>query len=319
MQANQELALVATSFPQITKTHLKRASRFQGEWLELIDFLELDGLLSGIDRVRSTLAYQLNVKWFVASGCQLTIWGDENYPMQLQAWPDAPVLLWYQGSPAWKSWQFISVVGSRNPSGPNLEWMNWQLTEFLHESNVGIVSGGARGIDQRAHLLAIKSKKPTIALMPVGLKSRYPFAFREYEEAIIETGGAVVSLFPPDHPLFRGNFSVRNYVIAALSPMTLIVEARRRSGTMVTAHAALNLGKEILTIPTFPSNSSGQGNLDLLAEGATLIRDAKDLSVAWSRVVRPTNRPISEVSEDEVDPPDSNGGWQETVSGNSFG
>jgi DNA processing protein len=112
---------------------------------------------------------------------------------------------------------------------------------------------------------------------------RYPPEFQRHEGAILAGGGAVLSPFSPPLKLHRGNFSYRNYIIAGLSPLTLVVEARRRSGSMVTARAAQELGCEVATVPMFPSGTTGMGNLDLLANGGTLIRDAADLLAAWSR------------------------------------
>lgn len=303
----------------ISKDHLAAAAKAELAWDEMLDHLGLRAFDGGFDSIANSRDFKAVEDWLSRSDCKVTAYGDRDYPAQLLNWPAAPAALWYRGRPSWKQVDFMSVVGSRNPSPSSIEWMNWQLGKLLHDLPIGIVSGGARGIDQRAHLLAIQASRPTLALMPVGMMHRYPPAFAAYEDAIIESGGAVVSPFAPRQMIFKSNFAYRNYVIAALSPVTLIVEARRRSGTMITAQAAGDLGKEVAVVPTSPVNTTGLGNLDLIADGAKMARDALDLVLIWSSVVRAAHGPPGEVREDDVNSPDGDPGGEKLVSGQTFG
>lgn len=318
MKTAHKLAILSGFSKVITRSHLSEASGCDLAWPRLLERLSLDQYEGHFAAIAGSAKFKAVENWFLSSDAKVTCFGDEDYPSPLLGWPDAPAALWYRGRPSWNSREFISVVGSRNAAPASIEWMNWQLAAFLAEVNAGVVSGGARGVDQRAHLLAVQAGRPTLALMPVGLMHRYPWTFETYEQAIIETGGAVVSPFAPQQTLFKSNFGYRNLVIAALSPLTLIVEARRRSGTMVTANAARDLQKALAVVPTSASSSTGMGNLDLLADGAILIRDALDLRVAWSSVVRSSHRPPGEISEDDVNPPDGDGGGEDLVSGQAF-
>jgi DNA processing protein len=314
-----KLIIISGFTKVISKDHLAAAAKADLAWDQLLDHLGLKAFGGGFDSIANSRDFKDVEVWLSRSDCNVTTYGDRDYPVQLLNWPAAPAALWYRGRPSWKHFDFMSVVGSRNPSPSSIEWMNWQLGRFLHDLPIGVVSGGARGIDQRAHLLAIQASRPTLALMPVGMMHRYPPAFAVYEEAVIEGGGAVVSPFPPQQMIFKSNFAYRNYVIAALAPVTLIVEARRRSGTMITAQAAGDLGKEVAVVPTSPVNTTGLGNLDLIADGAKMTRDALDLALIWSSVVRAPHGPPSEISDDDVDAPDGDSGRENLVSGQSFG
>lgn len=318
MTAIHELMVLSAFTPLISSQCWRQPFEAHWEWEEALLRLGLWPVAHDLARVRKSSAFGARLEWLQSSATSLSIRGDANYPKDLLAWPDAPLVLWYRGAPAWQGFLFLGVVGSRHPQPESIDWMNWQLRAFLRQHKIGIVSGGARGIDQRSHLLAVESERPTLALMPVGLSQRYPPTFKLYEEEILAKGGAVVSPFPLDQPLYRGNFYYRNLVIAALTPLVLVVEARRKSGTMITAKAALELGKAVATLPAFPGQVGGMGNLDLLVDGAIMIRDVQDLMVAWSRTVGPAHGPPGQIGEDQIDSPDSDGRREDLIARQTF-
>ncbi len=174
----------------------------------------------------------------------------------------------------------ISIVGAREASRRALDWMDQHLGRYLEMSpDAIVVSGGARGIDQRAHLASVRKNRPTVVFLPAGLERIYPPDLREWIDPILRAGGAFVSPYPPTQEIRRSHFEGRNRLIAALGRLLFVVEARRRSGSLMTARLASELGRTIAVIPSFPSDVNAMGSLDLIVDGgAQIIRDAKDLA-----------------------------------------
>ncbi|MCB0420954.1 MAG: DNA-protecting protein DprA [Bdellovibrionales bacterium] len=206
----------------------------------------------------------------------------KDYPQNLLKLENPPVLLSYIGEMCWSDnlSKSLSVVGSRHPDPQSLKWMELHLSALLAQMPMTVISGGARGIDLMAHLIAMRRQCPTVAWMPSGLFQIYPNGLKRWMGDIKNSGGAFLSSFPPHQPMFKWQFHIRNELIAAFSSHLLVVEARRRSGTMVTAQKAQELDVKILVVPSSAMSLSGLGGLDLLADGATLIRDRDDLLVA---------------------------------------
>jgi DNA processing protein len=214
-----------------------------------------------------------------ARGVGFTFMGDENYPESFLGMPGAPIFLSYKGHPAWKSGRSLAVVGSRDPSSLSHLWMEEHLATFLRQEKPVLVSGGARGIDQMAHQLALRNDCPTVAVLPSGLGEIYPYNLQAWQQKIFDGGGCLLSEYPFGDKMRKHFFHDRNRLIAGLGVMTLLVEARRRSGSLLTAQKTLQLGKSVLVVPGHPCDATHLGNLDLLSEGATPIRDAQELSM----------------------------------------
>lgn len=210
-------------------------------------------------------------------GVQFVCYGEELYPPLCYRMQDPPLVLSYKGAPAWLNTKTLSVVGSREAQSESLTWMEKELALFCEKERPCIVSGGARGIDQKAHGVALRKHCPTIAVLPSGLGEMYPTSLQEWESAIISGGGCVVSEYDYSQRMHKKLFHHRNRLIAALGRASLLVEARRRSGTLITAHQALQLGRSVWVVPGHPMDPHFLGSLDLLMDGATLVRDAEDL------------------------------------------
>jgi len=217
--------------------------------------------------------------FLVSRGVSFTYIGDANYPESFLGMPGAPILLSYRGHPAWKWGRSLAVVGSRDPSSLSHLWMEEHLASFIRVDKPIIVSGGARGIDQMAHQLAMRNVTPTVAVLPSGLGAVYPQNLEAWQQKIFDGGGCLLSEYPFTEKMKKHFFHDRNRLIAGLGVATLLVEARRRSGSLLTAHKTLQLGKSVLVVPGHPCDSTHLGNLDLLSEGATPIRDAEELSM----------------------------------------
>jgi DNA processing protein len=241
--------------------------------------------------------------------------GHQDYPEQWLSLSTRPAVFSYKGEPVWKSTPLLSVVGSRTPCSEILNWLQRELPEFLNARPSAIVSGGARGIDQWSHRIALDSGKPTVCILPSGLLNPYPFGREDFWRRIVQQGGCMLSTCGLDAPMSKTFFHIRNRWIAGLSELCFVAEANRRSGSMLTARLALDENKTVCTLPVFPTATQGLGNLDLISAGGFFIRDHRDLNALWdaalfaSKVFSPGSGPTAlqdlerEGQEKSVDQP----------------
>ncbi len=208
--------------------------------------------------------------------------GHELYPENFLTIEHPPKLLTFVGDPCWHIKNKISVVGSRDMGQDSQRWMEIHFSEYLKRSRVITVSGAAFGVDQLVHRLSLRNFLPTIAFLPSGLQNIYPKKFEYYLKSILETRGSVVSEFLPQIEMRKHHFERRNRLIAALSELLFVVEARRKSGSLITARLALGQGKTLCVLPSSPNHTQNLGNLDLLFDGAHPIRDVDDLLILSS-------------------------------------
>jgi DNA processing protein len=198
-----------------------------------------------------------------------------KYPAGFFELEDPPLHLALEGNFDFK--KSIAVVGSREPSRFAIEWLNEHLAEALKLKEFTVLSGGARGIDLTAHLTAAKVGRPTVVFVPAGLRQLYPRDLEKWKPVILESGGAFISEFPLNREMHRYHFVKRNRLIVGAADLVFVAEARRRSGSMLTANIARGMNKTICTLPTSPAMLSGQGSLDLIFDGAFPLRDYLDL------------------------------------------
>jgi DNA processing protein len=169
----------------------------------------------------------------------------------------------------------ISIVGTRRASPEGLEVAR-MLGRGLAGLGVTVVSGLALGVDSAAHTGAVEVCGPTVAVLAGGADVPYPTRKAGLYAAILAAGGAVVSEMPPGFRAFRWNFPARNRIIAALAPVTVVVEAAERSGSLITADLALELGRDVGAVPGPVLSWRSRGTNALLRDGATLVRDVQD-------------------------------------------
>ena len=205
-----------------------------------------------------------------------------DYPDSLFSMERLPALISWYGETCWKKHFLFSTVGSRHPHTDTLLWMDIHLGTFLkNKSELCLISGGARGVDQKAHALSLASKKPTICFLPCGIKNFYPSNLQKWFHPIIENGGAFVSVFPFSSPMRKSHFHIRNEVLATVSDLVFIAQAAPRSGTMVTARYALHSGVTLCTLPGSPLYAGYKGNLNLINDGCFMVRDYLDLETLY--------------------------------------
>ena len=170
----------------------------------------------------------------------------------------------------------VAIVGTRKPSeyGKRMAVM---LTEGLVEAGFEVVSGLALGIDSIAHRTALKRNGRTHAVLAGGVDRITPTAHTDLAKEIIYRGGMVLSEFPDGDRANLGQFLARNRIIAAMSRAVIVVEAAVRSGTLSTARNALELGREVLSVPGQADSICSEGTNQLIRNGATLIRNVDDI------------------------------------------
>ena len=202
-----------------------------------------------------------------ALGACLLLPGDSGVDDLLAPLP-YPVALWVRGSlpPAGPR---VAIVGSRQASTRGrARTRAW--AKALTEAGVAILSGLARGIDAAAHTGALEAG-PTWGIMGSGLEHPYPPEHRPLMERMVAAGGGVITPFPPEAQPLKWHFPRRNWLLAAWTDGVLVTEARLRSGSLVTARLALDLGKELWVCPGSPEDPSAEGPNALLREGAARI------------------------------------------------
>lgn len=213
------------------------------------------------------------------------IWGQAAYPFALSHIADAPIALAAFGNLSLLKRPIIAMVGSRNASAAG-QRMAQELSQGLSAHGFVVVSGLARGIDTVAHRHAIDTG--TIAVLGNGISHAYPRENKELQERIIESG-RVLSENHPDTAPQASQFPRRNRIISGLASGVIIVEAARRSGSLITARLANEQGREVMAVPGSPLDPRCHGSNNLLREGAYLIETVEDvLNIIQPQITAPT-------------------------------
>ena len=218
-------------------------------------------------------------KYCQSKNYQLSYPGKISYPKKYLHFFDRVPILLILGSVHSESYFPITCVGSRSGSELIFNWMDFYLPSLIQQKKICIVSGGARGIDQKAHTIAIRSNSPTLCFLPSGLDYFYPKSLSAMQKGILDSGGAFISCFPPWAKMYKSYFHIRNSLMSAYSSLVIIFQAQNRSGTMLTAKRSLDYGIPLAVLPGPPLSVHFTGNLQLLYDGAYLIRDGTDLSL----------------------------------------
>ena len=233
-----------------------------------------------------------------AAGCWALCRHEENYPAQLRDAADAPWALIGRGDPGLlaelEPVGAVTVVGARRATAYGREVAR-ELGRELAGAGIVVVSGLAFGIDACSHRGALDAGGRTVAVLGCGPDTAYPAANRSLWRRICEQG-LVLSEFPPGAAPWRWTFPARNRIMAALAGMTVVVEGARRSGSLITADLAADLGRDLGAIPGPVTSRASAGPNALLAGGACVVRDAQDvldaLLGAGARRVERTGPPL---------------------------
>ena len=208
---------------------------------------------------------------------------DELYPSKFQHIENKPAFIFVRGNKEILEENNIAIIGSRNAT-ENKKKFARKLAKKVADMNVNIVSGLAIGIDKYAHLGALDSDiGKTIAVLGTGLADSdvYPLQNKKIFERILEDKGAVISEYIVGTKPQKYHFPLRNRLISAISEKIVIVEAKEKSGSLITANYGLEQGKEIYAVPGEIDDINSKGTNRLIKEGAYLLEDFKDLFINY--------------------------------------
>ncbi|HSC14769.1 MAG TPA: DNA-processing protein DprA [Gammaproteobacteria bacterium] len=240
--------------------------------------------------------------WLAAPNRKLVTFGSREYPQRLAEIPDAPLALWVEGARLDLLWApQLAIVGSRSPTADGKETAE-QFARYLARRGLTITSGLATGIDGASHRGAVGALGGTLAVLGGGLDAIFP---REHTKlaAEIAARGLLVSEYAPGVEPQKLFFPQRNRIIAGLTLGTLVVEATRRSGSLITARLALDYGREVFAIPGSIHNPLARGCHYLIRQGAKLVEEAADVLVELAPLLTAEGfelapEPIAETAEE---------------------
>ena len=212
---------------------------------------------------------------------------DERYPQQLRTIADPPPILYVKGTLLPSDSFSIAVIGTRRCTRYG-ERQTERLTSALVQHGFTIISGLAIGIDGIAHRAALQSGGRTVAVLGSGLHRLYPSEHEPLAEKIIESGGCVMSEYPPLHPSAKWTFPQRNRIVSGLSLGVLVVEAPLRSGAMISARLAGEQGRDIFAVPGSIESLASGGCNQLIRDGAYITESADDIL----NVLGPMRQPV---------------------------
>lgn len=225
----------------------------------------------------------------------IALCGDErSYPALLTAIPDPPDVLFYQGTLFAQEEKAVAIIGSRRETRYGRQ-QAFNIARDLARQGVTIVSGLARGIDTAAHKGALEGGGRTIAVLGSGLSRMYPEENRELAAQIISSGGAVITELPPTAEPLAYRFPIRNRIVSGLCQALLVVEAREKSGTLITVNHALEQGREVFALPGAVDAPGSAVPHRMIRDGATMCTCAADLleDMGW---MAPAGRTVAQTS-----------------------
>lgn len=208
-------------------------------------------------------------------GARLVRWSDADYPANLRQIADPPPYFFLRGTLPNEP-RSIAVVGARTASEAGRR-MAQRLGFELAGKGFAVVSGLARGIDSEAHQGALDAAGRTVAVIGCGIDVIYPPENRKLAEAIIASGGALMSELPVGTPPVAENFPVRNRLISGLCLGVVVVEAAEKSGSLITARMALEQDRQVFAVPGSPLTGKSRGSNRLIKEGARMVDCVEDV------------------------------------------
>jgi DNA processing protein len=233
-------------------------------------------------------------------GIALVATGEAAYPPRLRMIDDAPPLLAVSGNLPILSSPMVAMVGSRNASAAGAKFAS-QLARQIGEAGFVVASGLARGIDAAAHRATLQTG--TVAVLAGGHDHIYPAEHTELLQSILEHGAAISEMPLTWEPRGR-DFPRRNRLISGLSLGVVIVEAAKRSGSLITARMALEQGREVFAVPGSPLDPRAEGTNGLIKQGAAVVTDIEDVVSVLRPILGlatelPANEPARAVGENE--------------------
>jgi len=245
---------------------------------------------------RKTINQEKILKDLEKENIKFISWHDNNYPLLLKQISYPPAILFYKGNLnnffSNKNCLALAMVGSRESTAYGEKVIDYLMPDLI-KNKIIIVSGLATGIDALSHRAALKNKGLTIAVLGSGLNKNCFYPKRNFYlvEEIIEKNGLILSEFPPNEPAKKQNFPRRNRLISGLTQGVLVIEAKKRSGSLITANFALEQGREVLAIPGNIFLDSSAGSNKLIQDGAIPVLNSEDILNIFKINNLPNNKP----------------------------
>jgi DNA processing protein len=282
---NYQVALA--HFPKITYRRYKKLIAFFGEtkniWRAEIDDLMKSGMKDEIANEFISWREDFDIprmeRILEAEKIKTISLGESNYPKLLSEISDPPFVIFYRGNLECINQPTLAVVGTRKFSSYG-KYACQKIVGPLSAQGMTIVSGLAMGIDGIAHQTTLDNNGKTIAVLGSGINKQNisPSVHFKLSEQIIDSGGIVLSEYPPGTQPTRYTFPARNRIIAGLSLGTLVIEAAAVSGALITASCALDYNREVFTIPHNLTSGTGVGCNELIKKGAMTVTEPEDIT-----------------------------------------
>ena len=288
---------------------LKPADRIN--LLQIFD-REEDFIVQFRNDIEEILKHKLNQFWDIDEVCaragqidaicrkrsiEWVSWKDESYPPMLREMYDPPAVVFYRGLLPHQEKPLLGMVGTRKPS-PEASAQSFLIACGAGQAGVSVVSGLALGIDAMSHRGNLAGGVPGFAVLGSGADEIYPASNRQLAKRILDSGGALLSEYPPGTPPNKWNFPARNRIISAMSRSVLIVEAPKKSGALHTAAFALDQGRDLWVASAGLQQHHGalydkRGTVRLACDGADIIYSFNDILERW-------NMKTSESGDDKI-------------------
>jgi DNA processing protein len=248
-----------------------------------------DDTATAIANWEQTVDLAGELKRIAEFGCHVLIGSDEDYPELLRQIYDPPIVLYVQGRLTAKDKNAVAMVGSRMTTHYGQEVAR-KLAYQLAYVGVTVVSGGARGIDTAAHQGALSAKGRTVAVLGTGINLVFPPENAELFQRIA-ANGAVITQFPFNRPADKQSFPIRNRLVSGMTLGTVVVEANLTSGALITAHMAVEQGRQVFAVPGRIDSPRSKGCHELIKKGAKLCEGAEDILSEFEYLFPASNKP----------------------------
>ncbi|MBG8556223.1 DNA-processing protein DprA [Hymenobacter guriensis] len=259
-------------------------------------------VLTGKERKAALQQAEAAVRKAEKEGIQLLFYTSKQFPARLKQIPDAPVLLYYQGTADLNQPKTLALVGTRQATDYGREQTE-RLVRGVASHRPLIVSGLAYGIDIAAHRAALQEGLETVGVMATGLDVIYPHAHRKTAEKMLTQGGLLTE-FPFGTPPDKYNFPARNRIIAGLADGTVVIEAAKKGGALITADLAQGYDRDVLAVPGPLGSAASEGCHELIKTNkAALYSEPADIEqvLNWDLALHLTGKPQAPATFDPLD------------------
>lgn len=266
--------------PKLLNDLLEKYDNPKTLWNKTKEELTIEGIKESYAKEITNSIYRQNLdkylKYMNENNIEIINIHDKSYPDKLKVIYDPPIVLYIKGNKNILNEKAMAIVGCRMCTKYGENIAN-KLAYNLSLNNINVISGLARGIDSCAHKGTLKTNGKTIAVVGCGLDRVYPTENKTLFNEIINNNGAIISEYIIGTKPLAKNFPRRNRIISGLSDGVIVVEAREKSGTLITVDFALEQGKNIYAVPGNIDNLNSYGTNDLIKQGAKIITNFQDI------------------------------------------